>query len=375
MKRLDRYLLREIVPPFLFGLLLYSSLAVMSANFSRLQWIVGTPLLDLFYWLALQFPAAIVQTLPIALLLSVLLAFGRLAAANELLAMQAGGVALGRLSALLLTLGLAAAGFALAMNQWVLPQTNVRVGSLWWELSNGGSGLFRLTGQTLPLGEYTLSFAVVTEDDTLEGVRLEAWQGRELSVILAERAQLKENELVLYDYQTARLDLNALKTKAPKSPDALLADLVKLNNPAASPEATLTLTLPEDREALITRYSGGGFEDARSISRVYHDAQDARLIPEEQRAAEVLFHRKLAEPFANLTLLAVALPLAVLHARSRSVAFGLSLSVTLAWYILLTLGQLLAQAGVLPVWFGLWFGNALLLGVGLYLLYARTNFR
>ena len=89
----------------------------------------------------------------------------------------------------------------------------------------------------------------------------------------------------------------------------------------------------------------------------------------------MLFHRKLAEPFANLTLLAMALPLAVLYARSRSVAFGLSLSVTLAWYVLLTLGQLLAQAGVLPVWVGLWFGNALLLVVGLYLLYARTNLR
>lgn len=89
----------------------------------------------------------------------------------------------------------------------------------------------------------------------------------------------------------------------------------------------------------------------------------------------MLFHRKLAEPFANLTLLAVALPLAVLHARSRSVAFGLSLAVTLAWYLLLTLGQLLAQAGVLPVWLGLWFGNALLLLLGLYLLYARTNLR
>ena len=71
----------------------------------------------------------------------------------------------------------------------------------------------------------------------------------------------------------------------------------------------------------------------------------------------------------------MALPLAVLYARSRSVAFGLSLSVTLAWYVLLTLGQLLAQAGVLPVWVGLWFGNALLLVVGLYLLYARTNLR
>jgi len=158
-------LLREGIPALLFGLLLYSGLAVTSANFPRLQWIVGTPFWGLLSWLALQFPAAVVQTLPIALLLAVLLSFGRLAATNELLAVQAGGVALRRLSAPMLVLGLFAVGFALSMNQWVLPRTNVQVGALWWELTSGGSGLFRLTRQALPLGDYTLSFSSVTPDD------------------------------------------------------------------------------------------------------------------------------------------------------------------------------------------------------------------
>lgn len=372
-KRLDRYLLAESLAPFLFGLLLYSGLAVMSANFPRLQWIIGTPVSDLLYWLALQLPAAAVQTLPIALLLAVLLSFGRLAAANELLAIQAGGVALRRLAGLMLTLGLAAAGFALAMNQFVLPWTNVRVGSLWWELTGGGSGLARLTRQNLPLGDYTLSFEAVTPNDELEGVRLEAWQGGELSVILAARARFSDTGLALYDYHVARLDLAALGGSG--SAESTLADLVRLNNRAPNDEDPLTLELPAASDALVTRYSGGGFEDDRSITAARRDAGDPRLSMLERRAAAVLFHRKLAEPFANLTLLAMALPLAVLYARSRSVAFGLSLSVTLAWYVLLTLGQLLAQAGVLPVWVGLWFGNALLLVVGLYLLYARTNLR
>ncbi len=374
-KRLDRYLLQESIAPFFFGLLLYSGLAVMSANFPRLQWIVGTPFWRLLYWLLLQFPAAVVQTLPIALLLAVLLSFGRLAASNELLAIQAGGVALRRLSALMLLLGLFAAGSALAINQWVLPRTNVQVGSLWWELTGSGSGLFRLVRQSLPLGDYTLSFESVTPDDELQGVRLEAWQGAELSVVRAARARFTGSGLILYDYQTTRLDLGVLAGTTPQSAATTLSELVLLNNRAPNPDAPLTLKLSEDPNALITRYSGGGFEDARSISEVYRDARDPRLSASERRDAATLFHRKLAEPFANLTLLAVALPLAVLHARSRSVAFGLSLSVTLAWYILLTLGQLLAQAGVLPTWFGLWFGNALLLGIGLYLLYARTNFR
>ena len=235
LKRLDRYLLAESLPPLLFGLLLYSALAVTSANLPRFQWIVGTPFGQLFYWLLLQFPAALVQTLPIALLLAVLLSFGGLAAANELLAVQAGGIALRRLGALLLTLGFLAAGFALAMNQWVLPRTNVKVGALWWELTGSGSGLYRLVRQNLPLGDYTLSFDAVADDDELFGVRLESWRGRELSVVLAERARFTEEGLALYGYQTTRLDLGVLAADAPQDPAALLENLVQLNNRAEHP--------------------------------------------------------------------------------------------------------------------------------------------
>jgi len=376
MKRLDRYLLRESLPPLLFGLLLYSGLVITSANFPRLQWIVGAPLLEMLGWLALQLPAAFVQTLPIALLLAVLLAFGQLAATNELLAVQAAGVPMRRLSVPLLVLGLLAAGAALSVNQWVLPTTNARVGVLWWELTSGGSGLFRLARQSIPLGDYNLSFAATdrTTDDLLE-VRLEAWRGRELTVVLADRARFREGALELYGYQTNVIDFPVLSQEGPRRPEDVLESLVRLHNRAANPDDPLRVDLSETLDEVITRFSGGGFEDTRSVTEVRADAVDPQLSRSERRAAAVLFHRKLAESFANLTLLAVALPLAVLHARSRSVAFGLSLTVTLAWYLLFTLGQLLAQAGVVPVWLGLWFGNALLLGSGLYLLYARTNFR
>jgi len=84
--------------------------------------------------------------------------------------------------------------------------------------------------------------------------------------------------------------------------------------------------------------------------------------------------RRLAEPFANLVLLLVALPLSLGWARGRGVAFGLSLVVTLAWYLLSTLGQFAAQSGSLPVTVGPWIANAVLGGIGLILL-ARLRTR
>ena len=375
MKRLDRYLLRESLPPLIFGLLLYSTLAVVSVTLPRLQWIVGAPLGPLLGWLALQVPAAAVQTLPIALLLAVLLTFGRLSADSELLAAQAGGVALGRLARVFILLGLLAAAGALLLNERVLPTTNARVGALYWELTSGGSGLYRLAEQNLPLGDTSLRFSTTDRaTDEMFGVRLESWQDRTLTVVFADRARFVDGGLELYGYHTTVVDFTAL-SRPEEDAETFLRTFLRADSRAPDPDSSLRVTLPVSYDDLVTRFSGGGFEDSRSVRGAYEDARDLALPVGERRAAAALFHRKLAEPFANLTLLLVAVPLALLYARSRAVAFGLSLVVTLAWYLLLTVGQLLAQAGAVPVWLGVWAGNGLLAGLGLYLLGARVNGR
>ena len=375
MKRLDRYLLRESLPPLIFGLLLYSTLAVVSVTLPRLQWIVGAPLGPLSGWLALQVPAAAVQTLPIALLLAVLLTFGRLSADSELLAAQAGGVALGRLSRVFILLGFLAAAGALFLNERVLPVTNARVGALYWELTSGGSGLYRLAKQNLPLGDMSLRFERTDRaTDEMFGVRLESWQDRTLTVVFADRARFVEGGLELYGYHTSVVDFAAL-SRPEEDAETFLRALLRADSRAPGPDSSLRVTMPVSYDDLVTRFSGGGFEDSRSVRGAFADARDGALPLNERRTAATLFHRRLAEPFANLTLLLVAVPLALLYARSRAVAFGLSLVVTLAWYLLLTVGQLLAQAGALPVWLGVWAGNGLLAGLGLYLLGTRVNGR
>jgi lipopolysaccharide export system permease protein len=367
MRRVDFYLLAESLPPLLFGLILYSTLAVVSVTLPRLQWIVGVPIPELTGWLALQFPVAVVQTLPIAIVLAVLLAFGRLATGNELLALQAGAVPLRRISRVFVVLGLVAALGALALNQWVLPEANARVGSIYWRLTSSGSGLFRLASQSIPVDGFTLTFdRVDRRSDELLDVRIERWDGRAVTLVFAERAVFEPRGLRLFGYRTVALDLAALDGDSGER-------LVRADSRGASPEASLLLTMSTGVDELITRFSGGGFEDTRSITGAYRAANDASTSASDRRNAAVLFHRKLAEPFASLVLLLVALPLSLTHARSRSVAFGLSLVVTLAWYLLLTLGQLVAQTGELPVWLGVWMANIVLGAAGVSLLARRAS--
>lgn len=364
----DRYLLKESLPPLLFGLLLYSSLAVVSVTIPRLQWIVGTPVVEMSVWLLAQLPQAVAQTLPIALVFAVLLAFGRLASDQELLSLQAGGVPLRRSAGAFVGLGVVAALAVLGINQWVLPVTNNLTTKLYWELTAGQTGLFRLSQQVLPVDDFFLYFEESRErGEVMERVRIEKWEGEVLTLLRAERAHFEGVNLVLTGYRIDAVDLSALDAAGLTS-EEVLARLVRLRNVPQDAGATLTITTSLDLTELVTRYGQGGFEDARSISTLYADSRRASLPANDRRQAGVLLHRKLAEPFTNLALLLVAVPLSLSYARTRSVAFGLSLVVTLVWYLLYTFGQLFAQSGQLPVWLGAWGGNAVfvLLGIALF---------
>lgn len=373
MTRIDRYLLREALPPFVFGLVLYAGLAVVSATLPRLQWIVGTPFGDLVLWLLVLLPQALVQTAPVALVLAVLLTFGRLATEHELTAVQAGGIAIARTSTVFVLVGVAVGVGALAFNEWVVPRANAAVADVYWRLTAGRTGLFRLAAQRLPVEGFTMRFETVDRDGTMGGLRVERWDADVYTLVRAERAVFDGQDLVLFDHRTQRFDLAALDRSGGGDAAAVLRDLVRVDARGAGADAPLVLSTGVDEAELIARFSSGGFEDARSVSRLHADANDAQRSASERREASVLLHRKVAEPVSNVVLLLVAVPLSITFARSRSVAFGLALVVTLAWYLLYTFGQLLSLSGVLAPWAGPWAANLVLGGLGVVLLTARAR--
>jgi lipopolysaccharide export LptBFGC system permease protein LptF len=368
VKRIDRSLLAEALPALLFGALLYSVLAVTSVTLPRLTWLAGTGVLELLRWLAGQLPTALAQTLPIAMVLAVLLTFGRMEADKELLALRAGGVALGRIVAPMLVLGAVATAGTLAVYQWVTPRTHAWVAAEYWRLTAGGTGLFRLAGQALPLEGLDLTFdRTAQRGSILLDVRIERWEGERLTLVRADEARFDGTELVLTGYRTQVFDLAALDRPA-DSAEARLRDLVRVDARPNDPDAPLRVSLGVTEEDLVARFSRGGFEDARSLGELADDWRGDHLNARERRTAGVLFMRRLAEPFANLVLLLVALPLSLGWARGRGVAFGLSLVVTLVWYLLITLGQFASQSGTLPIWLGPWIANGALGLLGLILL-------
>jgi len=371
MNRLDRYILREAVPIFLFGLVLYVAFGLISNILPRAQWMGTAELSSILKWLALQVPAASVQALPIAGLLSILLTFGRLARENELLVMQAGGISVLRTARLFLLGGLLMSGLSLALSEWVVPSANRATAVVYWnELTPERTAQFNLVGRDLSVGEYTLRYGGFDQaKDELQQVRLERWQGQTMTVILAQTARLQGQVIVFRDFQVFTLDFARL----PLPDFATLEEaeegfqgVFKSQN-IGQPGAELSVRLSRSREDLEAQYAGGGFETPVPLSEWWRKLRDPNSPPREQREARAQWHSGIALALGNLMVLILALPIAVRRATSPGTALALALVLTIAYYVVFSTGKVLALSGPFPPETAAWSANLLGMAVGFWL--------
>ncbi len=132
MRLLDRYLLRQLAAPFLFGLAALTSLMLLSQIAKKFGALVGKglPWSVIAEVFALSVPFIVAMTLPMAVLLAVLYAFSHLAADNEITAMRANGISVYQILAPVLAWGVCMAAFNFVFVDQVLPRSNARLRSL-----------------------------------------------------------------------------------------------------------------------------------------------------------------------------------------------------------------------------------------------------
>ena len=132
MKIINKYVLREHLGPLVFALTALTSLLLLNYIAKRFGDLVGKGLswgvIGEFFMLSVPFTVA--MTLPMAVLVSTLYAFSRLAAENEITALKASGVGMTRVLVPVLFGATGIAAFMLFFNDQVLPRANHRLSTL-----------------------------------------------------------------------------------------------------------------------------------------------------------------------------------------------------------------------------------------------------
>jgi lipopolysaccharide export system permease protein len=129
---LTRYVLRQLVAPFMFAAILLTALMMMDVVADRFGSLVGKglgwrPVAEVFLY-SIPFMFAVI--VPMAVLVAVLYVFNRLAADNEISAMKASGVSLARITAPVVLLATILAVGLVQFNNTILPESNHKLALL-----------------------------------------------------------------------------------------------------------------------------------------------------------------------------------------------------------------------------------------------------
>ncbi len=367
MRRLDRYIIAEILSPVLLGFLTYTSLLLVQFLFKSAEMIIrrGVPAEVVGKLVLASLPNIVVLTIPMALLFGVLVAIGKMSSTSELTAMRASGISLFYLFKPIFVISMSLALLNSALMLYALPRGNTALQSLQFDIIRDSA-----TQQVEPRVFYEdWEGLVIYVSEIRPGEDL--WRG----VFLANSAPGTDNELTVAETGRVRPDASENGGLVLQLQNAV-THKVDFNEPE---EYHLSTHKTLDR-VLVDRWAAAkaerqAFRSLRSftLSELLAVADDPNVSEERARVASVEVHKKFSIPAICVVFAVLALPLGFNNQRGgRASGFALSMIVIMVYYVMLSNGEEAARHGTMPPWMAMWLPNLAFLALGVFLL-ARRN--
>lgn len=384
MRVLDRYLIAELISPFCFGLALFTFFLIIDRIYHLTELVItkGVPFHLVLQLLVFMMPSFLAHTLPMALLVAVLLAGGRLAGDLEIIAFKAAGVSVLRLFRPVVAAAVLVMGTTALLTLFVNPLANEEFQRQLFRIfqTRAVSGLQeRVFNATF--GDVIIYVEDVSASQVaLRGLLVSDERDPKISRIITAR----EGRL-LTDETNRRITLR-LMNGAVNEADVL---------PASPPRLPGVEQNPTGGAAAPSRYRYTNFAiydmslsvdtPLKTATRTEKPEKDLRLIPLLARIEElsqetygrvpyeVELHKRFAFPAAALVFALVAFPLAVRsHRGGRSIALAASLVILVSYYMVMTSLEGFALGQRIPAWVAIWTPNIVFAAIGLTLLVVTT---
>ncbi len=363
MKRLDRYLLGEMVLPFVGGILLIVVMLVGNTLFPLIEDIVktGIPPLVVARLIVFNLPILIPLTLPPGVALSSAWAINRLARDSEITAIRMAGISLKRLFLPIILVGALASAASFLVGDRVVPPA-------WREFQKTQGQLFAYALQASPtvaenkvftFQDYAFHIREIRKDpsgraDKLQLFGLVIFQNPIgpnglATVITAQSADYNHDVWTLYGAHVVTFGRD----------DFVSAEMVT---------RTLKLPLSVPLESLST--AGVTTPDQFSMAELGNQRAALERTGQDTTAAAYNYYRKLGLPLLCFGFALCAPPLALRFARAGAYT-GIFLSIVMvfvAWNTLL-LTQILGYAGKMPPLLAAWSPALLFTCLGVYFLW------
>lgn len=367
---MDRYLTRELLPTFLFGVGAFASIGVtIDAMFELVRKIVesGLPVGIAVQVFVLRLPEFIVLAFPMSTLLATLMTYSRLSSESELIALRGCGVSVYRMVLTAVMLSLVVTGMTFVFNEHLAPASKYQASQILDKALKSEQPSI-VKQQNIFYPEYQkvkqedgkgqkkilnrLFYADEFDGKQMKGLTIIDRSTEGLSQIIVSESGEWNPSQNLWDFYNGTIYLVA--------PDRSYRNILRFEHQQVKLPRTALDLAQKSRDY-------GEMNIAQSLEQL----EIERLGGDEPkiRKLEVRIQQKIALPFVCVVFGLVGAAMGTIPQRTgRGTSFGISVIVIFTYYILYFITGALAQAGVFSTFVGAWLPNFLGLGIGTFLL-------
>jgi lipopolysaccharide export system permease protein len=368
---LYRYIFKEVLGPFLIALFVFTGILFLARSLKLVELVVNknVPVGDILVLFAYLVPRFLEIAIPMALLLGVVIGFGRLSSDSELVVIRSVGLNLNRLSRPVLVFSTLAALITFSITLWIRPWASYQLGIGMFELARSRASAGLSAGVFNRLGPLT----IYAEEISDKGERLSNVIIGDASQDGAKRTFIAKHGKIVSDRETRSLGLQLYDGSIPEGyGDNFTLTHFEVNN-ISLPLSALTDDTDE-RTGKKSREMYVG--ELRAAAKEYDDIEQRRALDKKELANRarylVEFHKRFAIPSSCIFISLLALALGIQPSRGDatwggSVSIGVGVLLILLYYLLFALTTALAEQSILPAFILVWIPNILLGSLGLYL--------
>jgi lipopolysaccharide export system permease protein len=308
---------------------------------------------DYLTYLFNSIPIILVQILPLAILMTVVLTLGSLGRTNETTAMRACGISLWKIVQPFMALALLLSILLLLLNEFIVPYNAKALNQL-LEVNLPGKQQVSLKGHELWYRDSERIIKITLANparQTLEGMTIFNI-GR--NSILRERLEVPKLVYLDNKWQAKLLER---RTFDPQSGDLLVT----------ATEENVVVEIGRTPQDFIGSENSNNELNFRQLQRIVKRLEQEGFDATRQ---QVDMHNRLAAPFTCLIMAFLGVPFALQRGRASNIALGigLSLAIGVIYFILQSTVTAFGYSAALPPLVAAWTSNIIFLMVGVWML-------
>ncbi|MBN1958049.1 MAG: LPS export ABC transporter permease LptF [Desulfuromonadales bacterium] len=364
--RIQRYVIKEIYTPTILSLVIFTFVLLMG-RIPRVTELVinkGVPAAEILQLFAYLMPSFLSITVPLSFLLGILLAFGRLSAESEFIALKASGISLYTLIQPVILLGIVFVFLTGWMTVSVEPSSKAAFREKLFQIASNNLSISLKPGVFTDEFEGLVLFARGTNDQL--GIMQDVFISDERNSATPAVITARQGRFIS-DPDNLRLTLRLSDGSIHRQPEKTAKATYQIIR-FTSYDINIDVggTLDNAKNKYRKRGELSWNELNRDITGTTDKVARNRLLAEK--------HERIVIAFAPLTLVLVGVPLGLQSQRSgKGAGFALALVVFLIYYVLLSFAGTIADKGILPSAFILWLPNFVFLLGGSYFLHRTAT--